>query len=127
MCHRYLLEAKGLSDYAHAAARVSGLELGGLVGSLLAGRLSDTLIARAAPDQGLVGRRLLVVRGYLVGLGTPRWASNAGRPTASAHSAWKLSAHLDTLDPRSSPCCDISGYTRLALEPRLRQAGCCGR
>ena len=64
----YLIDAKGLADYAQAAARVSGLELGGLVGSLLAGKLSDRLIAAAAPGDGHVGKRLLVVRGYLVGL-----------------------------------------------------------
>ena len=62
----YLLAA--LAHYAQAAARVSGLELGGLVGSLLAGRLSDKLINQAAPGEGYVGKRLLVVRGYLVGL-----------------------------------------------------------
>ena len=54
----YLIEAKGLTDYAQAAARVSGLELGGLVGSLLAGRLSDKLIGRAQPGEGHVGKRL---------------------------------------------------------------------
>ena len=47
---------------AQAAARVSGLELGGLAGSLLAGRLSDALIAEAAPGEGHVGKRLRVVR-----------------------------------------------------------------
>jgi len=42
--------------------RVSGLELGGLAGSLVAGKLSDRLIARAPPGAGHVGRRLIVVR-----------------------------------------------------------------
>ena len=63
----YLIEAKGISDFAQAAARVSGLELGGLVGSLLAGKISDQLISRAKPGEGHVGKRLLVVRAYLVG------------------------------------------------------------
>ena len=59
-----------VSACAQAAARVSGLELGGLAGSLLAGRLSDALIAEAAPGEGHVGKRLRVVRpptaGYLL-------------------------------------------------------------
>ena len=62
----YLIEVKGISDFGQAAARVSGLELGGLVGSLLAGKLSDQLIAKAKPGEGQVGKRLLVVRGYLI-------------------------------------------------------------
>ena len=64
----YLVETQGVANFSQAAARVSGLELGGLVGSLYAGRLSDHMIARARPGQGFVGRRLLVVRGYLLGL-----------------------------------------------------------
>jgi sugar phosphate permease len=64
----YLVETQGVANFSQAAARVSGLELGGLVGSLYAGRLSDHMIARARPGQGFVGRRLLVVRGYLIGL-----------------------------------------------------------
>ena len=55
-----------VSACAQAAARVSGLELGGLAGSLLAGRLSDALIAEAAPGEGHVGKRLRVVRGHLL-------------------------------------------------------------
>ena len=43
----YLLQEKGATDAGIAAQRVSGLELGGLVGSLLAGRLSDLYIARS--------------------------------------------------------------------------------
>ena len=64
----YLVETKGVNNFSQAVARVSGLELGGLMGSLYAGRLSDLMIARARPGQGFVGRRLLVVRGYLLGL-----------------------------------------------------------
>ena len=33
----YLLKEKGVEDAAQAAVRVSGLELGGLIGSLVAG------------------------------------------------------------------------------------------
>ena len=65
----YLTAVKGVTDSAQAAARISGLELGGLSGSLLAGRLSDRLVLRAPAEAGLVGVRLRVVRGYLVGLG----------------------------------------------------------
>lgn len=45
-----------------AAVRVSGLELGGLVGSLIAGRLSDWLISRSKQDgsSGNVGKRVQV-------------------------------------------------------------------
>lgn len=34
----YLLKEKGVEDAAQAAVRVSGLELGGLMGSLIAGK-----------------------------------------------------------------------------------------
>ncbi len=40
----YMLQEKGALDAGVAAQRVSGLELGGLVGSLLAGRLSDMYV-----------------------------------------------------------------------------------
>jgi hypothetical protein len=42
--------------------RVSGLELGGLVGSLIAGRLSDWLINRAEGRGGNVGKRVQVTQ-----------------------------------------------------------------
>ena len=63
----YLIKAKGVADAGSAAFRVSGLELGGLVGSLLAGRLSDGLIARH-PDRGAVGARVRVVIAYTFGV-----------------------------------------------------------
>eukprot|EP00955_Chlamydomonas_euryale_P051336 354857-Chlamydomonas_euryale.AAC.20 len=44
----YLLKEKGVEDAAQAAVRVSGLELGGLMGSLIAGKASDWLISRCA-------------------------------------------------------------------------------
>ena len=56
-----ILQAKGVQDSATAAVRVSGLELGGLAGSLTAGFLSDKLVARAAETGGgMVGARVKV-------------------------------------------------------------------
>jgi hypothetical protein len=43
--------------------RVSGLELGGLFGSLLAGRISDLLISRSGGKGGNVGKRVQVLGG----------------------------------------------------------------
>ena len=53
------MQAKGVADAGSAAFRVSGLELGGLFGSLLAGRISDALIARD-PKGGNCGKRVQV-------------------------------------------------------------------
>jgi sugar phosphate permease len=64
--HFYLLEERGVASAAEAAARVSGLELGGLVGNLTAGPLSDWLVKRAPPGAGVVGKRNLVVLMYLL-------------------------------------------------------------
>ena len=64
----YLLQEKGVSDAGQAAARVSGLELGGLLGSLIAGRLSDDMIKSAPDVRGAVGKRLQVVMLYIVGI-----------------------------------------------------------
>ena len=64
----YLLQEKGASDAGIAAQRVSGLELGGLVGSLLAGRLSDMYIAKSGGKGGIVGKRVQVVISYTVGV-----------------------------------------------------------
>lgn len=63
----YLMKAKGVADAGTAALTVSGLELGGLFGSLLAGRLSDAMIARAG-NSGHVGKRVQVVMAYTVGI-----------------------------------------------------------
>jgi len=62
----YLIKEKGVMDAGAAALRVSGLELGGLFGSLVAGRISDALIARSS--KGAVGNRIRVVMGYLAGV-----------------------------------------------------------
>ena len=51
------MQAKGVGDAGSAAFRVSGMELGGLFGSLLAGRISDALIAKN-PKGGNVGKRV---------------------------------------------------------------------
>eukprot|EP01024_Parvocaulis_polyphysoides_P017564 TRINITY_DN17760_c0_g2_i3.p1 TRINITY_DN17760_c0_g2~~TRINITY_DN17760_c0_g2_i3.p1 ORF type:complete len:464 (-),score=81.98 TRINITY_DN17760_c0_g2_i3:1441-2655(-) len=64
----YLIKEKGVADAASAAFRVSGMELGGLVGSLIAGRLSDWLVQRAGGKGGNVGKRVQVVMGYTVGI-----------------------------------------------------------
>jgi MFS transporter, OPA family, sugar phosphate sensor protein UhpC len=72
----YLIKEKGVADAAQAAVRVSGLELGGLFGSLIAGRLSDGMIRAAAarakpgeaPREGNVGKRVQVVMAYTVGI-----------------------------------------------------------
>ncbi|GIL82636.1 hypothetical protein Vretimale_8235 [Volvox reticuliferus] len=64
----YLIKEKGIEDAAQAAVRVSGLELGGLVGSLIAGRLSDGLIRNSGGKGGNVGKRVTVVMWYTVGI-----------------------------------------------------------
>ena len=63
----YLIKEKGVADAGAAALRVSGLEVGGLLGSLLAGRLSDAAIAAGGPG-GAVGKRIKVVFLYLIGV-----------------------------------------------------------
>eukprot|EP00803_Ostreobium_quekettii_P006103 evm.model.scf_363.4 EVM.evm.TU.scf_363.4 scf_363:31311-36976(+) len=64
----YLITAKGVGDAGSAAVRVSGMELGGLVGSLIAGRFSDWMILHAKPGQGAVGKRVQVVMMYTLGV-----------------------------------------------------------
>eukprot|EP00223_Ostreococcus_mediterraneus_P004749 CAMPEP_0174580860 /NCGR_PEP_ID=MMETSP0929-20130131/2718_1 /TAXON_ID=548131 ORGANISM="Ostreococcus mediterraneus, Strain clade-D-RCC2572" /NCGR_SAMPLE_ID=MMETSP0929 /ASSEMBLY_ACC=CAM_ASM_000573 /LENGTH=322 /DNA_ID=CAMNT_0015762353 /DNA_START=575 /DNA_END=1543 /DNA_ORIENTATION=+ len=64
----YLIKEKGVIDAGAAAVRVSGLELGGLFGSLIAGRISDGLISSS--NRGAVGNRIRVVIGYLIGVAT---------------------------------------------------------
>ncbi|KAL3139964.1 hypothetical protein ABBQ38_004251 [Trebouxia sp. C0009 RCD-2024] len=78
----YLMKAKGVADAGNAAFRVSGMELGGLFGSLLAGRISDALIARN-PKGGNVGKRVQVVIGYTVGVAAMLlafWSTPASLP-----------------------------------------------
>lgn len=56
--HFYLMAEKGIPDAAQASATVSGLELGGLVGAMVSGWLSDKV----------QGHRIRVVMGYCLGL-----------------------------------------------------------
>lgn len=53
-------QVKGVADAGAASLRVSGLELGGLFGSLLAGKLSDMLINNSKGGGGNVGKRVQV-------------------------------------------------------------------
>ncbi|PSC74706.1 major facilitator superfamily isoform A [Micractinium conductrix] len=64
----YLLQVKGVADAGAASLRVSGLELGGLFGSLLAGKLSDMLINNSQGRGGNVGKRIQVVIAYTLGI-----------------------------------------------------------
>eukprot|EP00982_Pelagococcus_subviridis_P016463 31479-Pelagococcus_subviridis.AAC.25 len=64
----YLIKEKGVIDAGAAAVRVSGLELGGLLGSLIAGRISDWYIAQSSG--GAVGKRIQIVMAYLIGVAT---------------------------------------------------------
>jgi sugar phosphate permease len=58
----YLMAEKGAVDVGTAALTVSGLELGGLAGSTVAGLLSDRAIRSAKDGSGLVGKRIQVSR-----------------------------------------------------------------
>ena len=83
----YLLQVKDVVDPGAAAFRVSGLELGGLLGSLLAGRLSDLLISKAKPGEGTVGKRIQVVIGYTVGIAA-MLAAFAATPASMGAMQW---------------------------------------
>ena len=61
-----MIKEKGVLDAGAAALRVSGLELGGLLGSLVAGRISDWYIATS--PGGAVGKRIQVVMAYMFGV-----------------------------------------------------------
>lgn len=61
----YLMQARGVSTLVEAGLRVSGLELGGLLGSLSSGWLSDRLVARNR-EAGAIGQRVRVIMIYLV-------------------------------------------------------------
>lgn len=60
----YLLKVKGVANAAQAAFMVSGLEVGGLAGSLLAGRIADAMVNNAKDpiNEGNVGKRVQVRR-----------------------------------------------------------------
>lgn len=80
----YLLAEKGATDAGSAALTVSGLELGGLAGSTVAGLLSDRAIRGATGGAGLVGRRVRVVMAYTVGMAGALLALQATPPGAQA-------------------------------------------
>lgn len=61
----YLLHA-GVPNAALAAALFSGFELGGFLGNLTAGALSDFLLRRAQPGEGEAGQRAKVVCAYFL-------------------------------------------------------------
>jgi sugar phosphate permease len=58
----FLMNMKGVPDAATAGFMVSGLEIGGLAGSLLAGRLADGMVntAKDPVKEGSVGKRVQV-------------------------------------------------------------------
>jgi MFS transporter, OPA family, sugar phosphate sensor protein UhpC len=58
----FLMNVKGVPDAATAGFMVSGLEIGGLAGSLLAGRLADGMVnsAKDPVKEGSVGKRVQV-------------------------------------------------------------------
>lgn len=91
--HFYLLEERGVATAAEAAARVSGLELGGLLGNLTAGPLSDWLVRRAPKGAGAVGKRNVVVLFYLLMTAVcilMFWQSPTGGFFASSAGHWLL-------------------------------------
>lgn len=79
----YLIKERAIENAAEAALRVSGLELGGLFGSLLAGKLSDWMINKE-PTKGSVGKRVQVVMWYTVGVALSLMAFVAVPTSASA-------------------------------------------
>lgn len=61
----YLMQVRGIQTISEAALRVSGLEVGGLLGSISSGWLSDYLI-RKNPKAGAIGQRVRIILLYLV-------------------------------------------------------------
>ncbi|KAI0561888.1 UhpC Sugar phosphate permease regulatory protein (IC) [Gracilaria domingensis] len=60
----YLMKARGVVSLAEAGLRVSGLEVGGLLGSVTSGWLSDLLIQKNG-SAGAIGQRIRVVLLYV--------------------------------------------------------------
>jgi sugar phosphate permease len=83
----YLLQVKEVADAGAASLRVSGLELGGLFGSLLAGKISDILISKSKKGEGTVGKRIQVVIGYTVGIAA-MLAAFAATPSSLGWLQW---------------------------------------
>jgi hypothetical protein len=99
----YLIKEKGVADAAQAAVRVSGLELGGLVGSLIAGRLSDMMINNSKQGEGAVGKRVQVgvlivpacmLRCTCVNVGMYAVAGGGGAAVAETGCCWSLLLRL---------------------------------
>merc|ERR1712039_341766 len=61
----YLMQ-HGADSAAKAAALFSSFELGGFLGNLTAGSLSDFLLRRASPGEGEAGQRAKVVGSYFL-------------------------------------------------------------
>ncbi len=91
--------------HVQAAVRVSGLELGGLVGSLIAGRLSDAMIRKAGGKGGNVGKR---VQASPAASSRPRLAGRpqqASRPPCSEPRSAKASRWPAAKGGVSGPRC----------------------
>ncbi len=119
------LQGKGL-DAAAAAVRVSGLELGGLAGSLSAGMLSDCCNMINAYKWMSV-TRILTTLARQCNPGKPGTsiqpnclAEDINAPPPKCMCVWhstkphslQLQARLDIGDPKRAPCADI-GSSRL--------------
>ncbi|GBF99809.1 hypothetical protein Rsub_12562 [Raphidocelis subcapitata] len=92
----YLMAEKGAADAGTAALTVSGLELGGLAGSTVAGLVSDIAIRRAAArgdTGGNVGRRIRVVMLYTCGMAAMLAALHAV-PAGATALQWVVIAGL---------------------------------
>ena len=83
----YLIQVKGVADAGAASLRVSGLELGGLFGSLVAGKLSDILINKSGGKGGAVGKRIQVIIAYTVGIAA-MLAAFAATPASLSWLQW---------------------------------------
>jgi sugar phosphate permease len=80
----YLIAEKGAANAGQAALAVSGLELGGLAGSTVAGFLSDMNIRKSKGGAGHVGKRIQVCMLYTVGIAACLLGLQAVPATASA-------------------------------------------
>lgn len=83
----YLIQVKGVADAGAASLRVSGLELGGLFGSLIAGKLSDILVNRSGGRGGAVGKRVQVIIAYTIGIAA-MLAAFAATPASASWLQW---------------------------------------
>lgn len=93
--------------------RVSGLELGGLVGSLVAGKLSDYLISRSEKG-GAVGQRVKVSKVWKPQLKSPRAGTGAPHVGVTA-GAW--TARRAVVQGDAAPPCSTRSKLRLMCCP----------